>query len=525
MPGITPLAHIHCRNELEPNQSATGPAQRRYVNQFILGPSFAERLTGWQRLEVAGRLKLTAHPALACTKAADGAREVVLIGHILDPHNVDETNDDIVRGLLRCFTSREALIKATERLGGRWLLIASSPGDSFLFHDAMGLRQAFYSELSDTGSLWVVSQPGLAAEVMSLTPDSLALDYMDSQTFRRTSEHRFPGTASTFKEIQHLLPNHWLDLQSGKSQRYWPASPLIRLMPNEAIDRLLLLLSEQIGAAANRFDLALSLTAGLDSRLVLAAARTVVDRLSIVTIRQGRMPDGHADIAIPARLLKRLGLSHEIVRASSSMTPEFSLQFKENVYLAHDHYGHDAEAILQRFSRTKAALTGSAAEVGRTPFRGKLPLADYVKFTPELLAWLEYGSTHPFLVAHFREWLADAGQQKFVKLLDLFEWEQDYGNWLAMTQLEFDVAWREIFTPYNCREVLATMLAVDERYRKPPDFLLFRSAIQKAWPELLIEPINPHTVRGRLSHRWADAKAMIHYWLFKREQRKRGIRP
>jgi hypothetical protein len=147
-----------------------------------------------------------------------------------------------------------------------------------------------------------------------------------------------------------------------------------------------------------------------------------------------------------------------------------------------------------------------------------------VLFTPELLAWLEYSSTHPFLVTHFREWLTDASQQSHVKLLDLFEWEQDYGSWLAMTQLEFDSAWREIFTPYNCRQVLTTLLGVAEQYRKAPDYLLFRRAIQKAWPELLLEPINPHATVGRLALRVSDMKAMVKYWQFLLAQRKLGKR-
>jgi hypothetical protein len=493
---------------------------RGYFNQFILGTAFAEQLLGWQQIAVAGGLKLTVHPDLASTQVTNGGRELTLIGHILDPLAPDATNADIVRVLLQHFTSRESLIAATDHCGGRWLLVAVNADESFLFHDALGLRQAFHTDPAETGALWVMSQAGLASEMVSLTPDEQALDYMDTQTFRRTSESRFPATASTFKGLKHLLPNHWLDLSTGRSHRYWPSAPLEVLTPEAAIDRLCTLLSGQIRAAAARFDLALSLTAGFDSRLVLATARKMADRLCIMTLRQGKMPDRFPDLEIPARLLKRLGLPHEVVRATSTMTAEFSLQYKRNVYLAHDHYGHDAEAILRHFGRTKVALTGSGAEVGRCAFRRKLPHADHVRFTPALLAWLEYGSTHPFLVGHFREWLADAGQQNYVKLLDLFEWEQDYGNWLAMTQLEFDIAWRDIFTPYNCRALLTTLLGVDERYRRAPDYLLFRRAIQKAWPALLSEPINPHATVGRLALRVADMKALVKYWQFRLKQRK-----
>jgi hypothetical protein len=61
-----------------------------------------------------------------------------------------------------------------------------------------------------------------------------------------------------------------------------------------------------------------------------------------------------------------------------------------------------------------------------------------------------------------------------------------------MTQLQFDIAWREIFTPYNCRDVLEAFLAVDEKERIPPRYTLYKNIIARAWPELLDEPFNPH---------------------------------
>lgn len=491
-----------------------------YVSQFLLGPSYVAHLEGWQHVAAARGFKLTLHPHLACTQVRDGARELTLIGHALDARAPDASNSDVLQALLARFRSRTELVDATSGLGGRWLLIAADGDDVFLFHDALGLRQAFYTEPARVGVLWVMSQPGLAAEVAALEPDPQALDFIDTETFRRVAEYRWPGGASTFVGLKHLLPNHWLDLRTGRSERYWPLAALETLTPQAAVDRLHVLLPGQICAAAARFDLALSLTAGADSRVVLAAARGITDQIQMMTVRQGRQPDRHPDIEVPARLLGRLGLTHTVVRATPTMTPEFGLQFKRNVHFAHDHYGFDAEAILRQFGRRLATLTGSGAEVGRCPFRSKLPHGDYVRYTSSTVAWLEYGSTHPFLVRHFEEWLESAGGQDFVKLLDLLEWEQDYGNWLAMVQQEFDVAWRDIFTPFNCREVLTTLLGVPERYRRARDFILWRMYIEKAWPELLAEPINPQKVVTRLGQLVTNVKAIRNYWKFARRQRK-----
>jgi hypothetical protein len=64
--------------------------------------------------------------------------------------------------------------------------------------------------------------------------------------------------------------------------------------------------------------------------------------------------------------------------------------------------------------------------------------------------------------------------------------------------MEFDIAWHDIFTPFNCRELLVCMMSVDEKYRSSPDHMLFKILIEEMWPELMCEPINPKDVdKGR----------------------------
>jgi len=483
-----------------------------YAGQFVLAPSFVEHFVGRHEIDRDGVWKLSAHPDLACTQVTDGQRSLTLIGHMLDPLAPAAGNEAILWPLLSRYANRAALIDATAGLGGRWALIAINGEDKFLFTDALGLRQVFYTDPHETGVLWAMSQPGITAEVLGLRLDPKAAAFMGSHDFRSHPEYRWPGEASPFSGIRHLLPNHCLDLNTGTSQRYWPARPVAAYEPDAAVERLSVLLPGMIHAAAQRFDLALALTAGLDSRLVLASAKVIRDRVSFVTVQQNRMPDDHPDLTVPAQLLQRRGLPHEVIRVGATMTADFSRVFKKGVYLAHEHYGSDAEAILRRFARNKATLTGSGAEVGRCSFRKELPFSDYRSVTPANLARLQCMDREPFVLHHFECWLKDAAPRHNVKLLDLFEWEQGHGNWLAMTQLEFDIAWREIFTPYNCREVLTTLLGVDECYRRAPDYALFLRLIERLWPEALQEPINPKPRLSLLHLLKSTVRSLPKYW-------------
>jgi hypothetical protein len=471
-----------------------------YVGQFLLGSRKVDVHPEWRTFSIAESLMLTTHPdqCVVQAKSEDKRRQLTLVGEMMDPRSPERGNEEILRALMAGFDSRLELIEATSPLGGRWVLIGQDGDEVFLFHDALGLRQVFHSDPQYSSELWVMSQPGIAMDFLGLRIDPEAAAIVDSYAFRSRPEYRWPGTGSPVRELKRLLPNHVLDLKSRTVQRYWPAKPLKRISPEDAVNKLSRVLPGLVFAIARRHSTVLSLTAGIDSRLVLASARNLTDQVAFVTVRQGKMPDNHPDIVVPKRLLARLGLPHELIRAPATMSAEFARHFKENVFLAHDQYGPDAEAIAAYSGGTRIALTGSGAEVGRCPYRAQVPRTRAPNIDARQLARLQRMNTEPFALESFTAWLDDARDRFNVKLLDLFDWEQGHGSWLAMTQLEFDVAWRDIFTPFNSREVLTTLLGVHESHRKSPNFEIFRTLIKKLWPELLEVPINPVTRGARL---------------------------
>lgn len=462
----------------------------RFCHQFVLGPEFVDALRGWQRVVVDDSFRLTVHPEVAVNQVSEGTKSITFIGYILDPLSPDADNADIVRTLLDEFSNVENLIAATTSYGGRWVVIARDGKRRVMFNDALGLRQIFHTTPDFSNGLWAMTQPGILAWFMDLHVDEQAERFIDSYEFRTRPEYRWPGTATAFHNLRRLFPNHYLDLCAGTCHRYWPDQPLQKLRFDEGIEKTIWLLKGLMRAARQRFDLYIGMTAGFDSRIVLAACRDLKAGITGVTVRQGRMPDNHQDVTVAARLLGRMGIPHHVIKAQPYMSAEFSRTFKQNVFLAHDHYGPDAEALLYRFSRSKTAVTGGGAEVLREPFRKNIDVTKH-EFTANDLAALQSMGDNAFAVNSFQQWLDELDDLYNVHLLDLFSWEQSHGNWLAATQLEFDLAWRDIFTPFNCRELLVTMLAIDERQRSSPDHRAFRVLIERMWPELLDEPINP----------------------------------
>ncbi len=461
-----------------------------YCGQYLLGPDYVTALRGWRRHDIATDLKLTLHPDLGFSRATGVGKSLAMIGYMVDPAAPAADDATICRTLLARFDDFDTLIRATAAYGGRWIIIARQGDRRLMFHDALGLRQIFFTPPDSGLPLWVGSQPGLLAWHLQLQVSREAADFMASPEFRAHDENRWPGNRTAFREITHLLPNHHLNLDGGEVRRYWPLAPLAPIDLEIAVPRICERLTGLVSAFANRFDAVLGMTAGLDSRMVLSAARALGDRLRLITVRQKTMPDKHADLVIAARLARRIGADHSVIAALPAMSDAFSAMFRTHCFSAHEVYGGDIEAIRLRYGRQKAVMTGSGAEVAREPFRKRID-ANKPFFTAGDLAFLQRMGEHPFALDAYTRWLADSRARHGVHLLDLFSWEQAHGNWLAATQAEFDLAWREIFTPFNCRQILIDMLSVEEKHRLSPDHRLFHRLIGQQWPELLAEPVNP----------------------------------
>jgi len=339
----------------------------------------------------------------------------------------------------------------------------------------------------------MVSQPGLAEKWLNLQLDEDALKHMDSYYFRVRDQIGWPARATAFRGLTHLQSNYFLDLDAGVSHRFWPCAPIGTMSTEDAEVFITQRMTNILRAAAMRYPLAIGLTAGIDSRVLMALAKDISGEIDFVTIRQRKMSDDHPDITIPAELCKKYGLNHVIIKAKASMSADFAKLFKDNVFMATDIYGPDAEAIINRLQRKKVVITGATAEIVQCVYLNLFPASRYNGpiEAAEIAEVVKY-SNSPFYIKHFQAWLDGAVNRYDIKLLDLFDWEQSHSNWQPMTQMQFDIAWKEIITPYNCRDVLQAFLSVDMRDRMKPSVLLQKNIISRAWPELLDQPLNPH---------------------------------
>jgi len=459
--------------------------------QFALGPRIPPRLEDWQQFRLDEAFHLTAHPDLNIVQASKGSISTTLIGYLLDPQNPHSDNTDILESLITEFYRGRDLFEIVHPLGGRWVLIVNNGQQTKLFGDATGLRQVFYSHSSISSEIWCASQPGHIANVLGLKMDPLAIEFIEWFQ-EESSESWWPGNSSPYSEISRLLPNHYLDLKTWDVQRFWPQESLETRPLRASVDRVATTLTDMINSAANRFSLAMAMSAGWDSRLMLAASRPVAKNLTYYTSKRTDMNWTHMDVRVPKRLLAKLKLPHEIIQAATEITPEFAQSFTNNVPFAHPERMAGLQAQLKCFGRQKVGMTGNVSEVARCHYWREGENGQDI--TPEILMKVT-GMDHPFARTYFKAWLEDVDDPKGYNILDLFYWEQRAASWFAHNCLEFDSTWQDIFIPFNSRKLLTDMLAIDEEHRKAPNYELYQRLIMCLWPEVLSEPINPISKR------------------------------
>lgn len=462
-----------------------------FRRQFVFGPEEINNFPSWNKFTVGNETYLSVHPDLEAYRTEIQNKSITLIGYILDPNNIQARNSDIVDGLIREFDKVENIIEHTNEFGGRWILIVNDGQKSILFHDAAGLRQIYYTHSSLLGKICCASQPSLLANALDLEMDKEAFEFMRSResvdNYDNYKIYWWPGDTSLYREIKLLLPNHYLDLRTGISNRYWPKRKLNTIPLKDAITKSSTMLRGLMMSAYNRYDLALSLTAGWDSRVMLGVSKEIIHDLYCFTLAYPGLKGNNSDVIIPSALMKKLGVKHNLIKYPEPVNEEFKNLHRKNNPSVNNAYCADVQAMYDQMPKYRMCITGDVAEVVKCYYR--IPGKNGGKVSAHDLAALTDMGTHPFVIDAFEKWLSDIESHN-IHVLDLFSWEQVGGRLQAQNQAECDIV-LDTFAPYNCRNLLSTILSVDEKHRKPPVYTFHSKLIAKLWKEILSEPINP----------------------------------
>jgi len=465
--------------------------------QFILGPRFIEDFPTWRKIKVSSSIFLTVHPELETEQVLSGDKSITLLGYILDPYEPLSSNFDICKRLISQVRSADDIFRHIENMGGRFVIILNYNGNLRVFTDTIGFRPVYYKRDS-SGILWCASQPGSIAKELGLEfGKDTWNEFLDSRFFQKNADYWYPGDCSPFKSIFHLLPNHYLDLNTGETVRFWPTSRLNTMPLHDCVEHAAEILQKLMRAAHHRFKLALALTAGYDTRLLLASGREICKNIIIFTQVHPKIHEKHMDIRVARILLSKLGLKHTLVRCPSNVDENFLEIYKMNFPTARLSRALSMYCQYKYWDKKGMVLIlGTGGELFRCKYGDRRRYSgENSMVSGKTLARFTWMRGNAFAINQYERWLSTTKgiwKDYGINILDLFHWEQRKANWASMNMTEADIA-HESFFPYNCRRLLTILLSAEEKYRMPPKFELNRRLIAYMWPEILEVPINPYT--------------------------------
>jgi hypothetical protein len=472
----------------------------KFRRQFLLTAIKCPELEKWHHAEL-GTHFLYVHKDCEISKIDTSTVSFILIGYIINPEEPEKTNRDILAGIANLpaedrsqFPRIDGISQYLYGLTGRYVLLIKSRERLIFFHDPCGLKTLYYTQFK--GNIYAASQPLLIKLVVPVKRGIRHRQYYDSDYVKNTLEHFIPAGCSLYDRIYHLVPNHYFDSTLNRQIRYWPDRPVQKREFKESVDEFARILKKTMIAANSRFKLAIAITSGLDSRMILSACKDIASDIFFYTLQYRSLTEKSNDIKIPGKLLSRLGLEHIVIDCRKPVDKVFGSIYVNNSDMPHlNDWGNMAKGMHDELPRGYVIVKGNGPEIGRGVLHtGKKhpEINSYENFITAEREW-EGWINIPFVRNRLSEWYDEikANEDNHgYKLLDLFLWEHRMGSWQAQSQLEWDIV-QDAFTPFNNRELIDMMLGVNPEYRFSPDYLFFKGSIEQLWKEVLKEPINP----------------------------------
>lgn len=452
--------------------------------QFVLSESRREVPPGWRWRSIAGTELATAPllPVSPVTHPAVGACAWLIGDAIYEGALLTEAGIGLGDGESGPL---DAVLDLLSDLGGRYVAIVNAEGRRRLYPDAGATRSLTYAP----------DERAAASGPAALFPTTYGERYdsaFAAAVGMPDEDHWYPAGLTPHFGVHRLLPNHYLDLDSWSVTRSWPESPPPPCTGAEAVPQVAALVGESLSAAGADGGGALSLTAGQDSRALLACSRrTLQDATFFCFLTEEDSVDAH----MARRLAQGAGLELRELPVREATADQTSDWLRRT--------GHAVSGAIRRIHPTLAllessriVLPGMAGEVARA-YYWKPRDVPSLRITANELVERMHLPAHPRFVEATARWLGPLEGYPLPLMLDLAYIEHRLGCWSGPQAYGSDPYGRTLI-PLARRAIFELMLGLPERYRR--EERLAPDLCRLLWPELLDLPFNRYTGLRRHRH-------------------------
>ena len=395
----------------------------------------------------------------------------------------------------------EGVATEYDDLAGRFNYLYHIHDEVGLLTDAGGLLSPVY----DTKYHILASTPAILKQVVPLQRDGA----MRAAVSSGNRETWYPFGVTPFIGVHRLLPNHMLSLATWQAQRIFPSTPEVlaynakRCNVMQAVMDVAECIKANVSALLEAGHNMVNLTAGRDTRMVLAACRAHLDKFQFQTIAVDS-PQAKLDCHVASELGRRFELRYRqlpVMKASLQELDEWQQRTGDCVQ------GEVAQlcATAKHYGRYTHEIVSTGAEVTRgcNWYPG-----DDSKQSISALELLERFEIAPgeITLQLAQSWLDELEGYHVGDILDLAYVELRLGCWAGANVYGHPVSFPSL-SPFNSHRIYQRLLSLPKAYRNNRQFV--GDYLNLLWPELRSLPFNRAFGLTKLKYLSAEIRPLI----------------
>jgi len=340
----------------------------------------------------------------------------------------------------------ELFLNELNNLAGSYAIILFSKGQLKLFNDAGGLMGIYFEKHKAASSLRLLAP---------LEQDK----WLDENYKFELGNDWYTGSNTAYTNHKKLIPNCSLDLHAGKYERYWPlddfTQPYQKHTDEELVNMIVSLLRSMMTGVAVQGDLLISITGGQDSRVILAASKSIWKSQKFFTI-SGKGIDSD-DIKISELLAKATGINHKFYPIVS--TPDWLYKLYDNICAG------ESIGMRREISGTCFKMEGVNTIHVNGNYGALCKSYYWHNKSPQIFkqssVMRDFTLLSKLTVEGVNEWTKTLPELKATQKYNLFYLEQRGGRWISAGENSSRLFY-ETFSPFNQRMLFTYICSLSE---------------------------------------------------------------
>jgi len=415
--------------------------------------------------------------------------KILILGFIIDPYNYKLNNLSIAKNICNS-NNLEEVFEKIQKLSGRFVIYLNLNGNKIILNDCCSLKKIYYMNKNNT--IFSSSEKILRLVLnkdLNISKDKK--EYINSVKFKK-SEFKWYDNSGYTDNTKILLPNTYYDLNKNNYKRIPFFLPKKDNLENISKKISKIIKNSIICLLHREKELILPITAGSDSRVLLACCKNFINKINFYIFSNNNLKTGNkVDTIVSNFYAKKYNLNFKNVEINDDKLDDNFKHIFVNNYIIPRILPKTKNIEYHLYNnQNKININGNCAEVLKENFNNIKKIINLEDFKKQIRENNNIEYINNSLEKYFYNNNKIANKYN-IDICNIYHWELQQGLWGGLFPHEQDISIEE-FSPFNNRELLLLGLSLDKKYRnKKNSYLLFDNIINQEWSNLMEIKFNP----------------------------------